>query len=165
MACEPKLLIADEPTTALDVTIQAQVMEVMAEVRELTGAAMLLITHDLGLVAGTADRIQVMYAGRIFERGTTNEIFYGSRNPYTRGLMNSIPRVDNAGERLTPIPGAPPSLLALPAGCAFRPRCADAADVCRASAADLIQIGETHHSRCHRVDDLAPLATASEVSA
>jgi len=158
IANEPKLLIADEPTTALDVTIQAQVMEVMSEVRELTGAAMLLITHDLGLVAGAADRIQVMYAGRIFEKGTCEEIFYGSMNPYTRGLIDSIPRVDTAGERLTPIPGAPPSLLALPEGCAFRPRCEYADETCHGSAAELIQIGSPRHmSRCHHIDQLPPL--------
>ncbi len=163
IANEPKLLIADEPTTALDVTIQAQVMEVMKEVRELTGAAMLLITHDLGLVAGSADRIQVMYAGRIFERGSCDEIFYRSQNPYTRGLMNSIPRVDSAGERLTPIPGAPPSLLALPAGCSFRPRCGYATDVCGQSPAELISLDDNHQSRCHNIDALPPLH--EEVSA
>ncbi len=150
----PKLLIADEPTTALDVTIQAQVMEVMKEVRELTGAAMLLITHDLGLVAGSADRIQVMYAGRIFERGTCDAIFYEPMNPYTRGLMNSIPRVDTTGERLTPIPGAPPSLLSLPAGCAFRPRCGFATEVCLQSSAELVAIDPDHHSRCHNIAQL-----------
>ncbi len=162
IANEPKLLIADEPTTALDVTIQAQVMEVVRDVRELTGAAMLLITHDLGLVAGAADRIQVMYAGQIFERGTTNEIFYESQNPYTRGLMHSIPRVDYVGTRLTPIPGAPPSVLALPAGCAFRPRCTHAAEICREQPATLEHFGPTptHMTRCHFAAELPPLEGA-----
>ena len=159
IANDPKLLIADEPTTALDVTIQAQVMEVMSDVREATGAAMLLITHDLGLVAGSADRIQVMYAGRIFERGTTDQIFYGSSNPYTRGLMGSIPRVDQKGLRLTPIVGAPPSLLNLPKGCAFRPRCGFATEICYESPADLTALEDEHFSRCHNIAALPALET------
>ena len=161
MACSPALLIADEPTTALDVTIQAQVLDLIKDLQAREGMSVLLITHDLGLVAGAADRIQVMYAGRVFERGTTDQIFYGSQNPYTRGLMNSIPRVDTAGERLTPIPGAPPSLLALPAGCAFRPRCAFADDQCRAAAAELHVVEDGHESRCHHVDALPALEVTS----
>ena len=158
IANEPKLLIADEPTTALDVTIQAQVMEVLHAVKEATGSAILLITHDLGLVAGSADRVLVMYAGRVFERGTTDEIFYKSRNPYTRGLMSSIPRLDQDGERLSPIRGAPPSLLNAPTGCAFRPRCDFATAVCHEKPAELNVVGDTEHeSRCHSWDSLPDL--------
>ncbi|MEJ7772343.1 MAG: ABC transporter ATP-binding protein [Geodermatophilaceae bacterium] len=121
---EPDLLIADEPTTALDVTIQAQVVSVLDEIRERTGTAILLITHDLGLVAGVADRLLVMYAGRVVERGSTGQVFRRSRHPYTRALLASLPRVDRAaGDRLRPIAGHPPSLLAVPAGCSFHPRC------------------------------------------
>ena len=123
IANDPKLLIADEPTTALDVTVQAQVMEVLHEVQEQTGSAMMLITHDLGLVAGSADRVQVMYASRLMETGTIDQIFYQSENPYTRALIESIPDVDGMKDRLEPIPGNPPSLLNPPSGCPFRPRC------------------------------------------
>src|SRR5690606_38161919 len=131
IANQPALLIADEPTTALDVTIQAQVMEVLAEARAATGSAMILITHDLGLVAGVADRIIVMYGGHAFEVSDTRPIFYESKNPYTRGLLESIPRLsDVKGIRLLPIPGAPPSILNMPEGCAFAPRCIYRTDIC-----------------------------------
>ncbi|CAN5624900.1 ABC transporter ATP-binding protein [soil metagenome] len=121
---EPDLLIADEPTTALDVTIQAQVVSVLDEIRARTGTAVLLITHDLGLVAGMADRLLVMYAGRIVERGNTGKVFRRPRHPYTLGLLESRPRVDQpTRERLRPIAGSPPSLVAVPAGCSFHPRC------------------------------------------
>ncbi len=138
IANEPKLLIADEPTTALDVTIQAQVIEVMRTAQEATGAAMMLITHDLGLVAGVAERVQVMYGGRLFETGDTDTIYYRSRNPYTRGLMSSIPNyAARTTERLEPIPGSPPSAINLPSGCAFRPRCPHAVARCRAEEPEL----------------------------
>ncbi len=137
----PDLLIADEPTTALDVTIQAQVMEVLADIRAETGAAMILITHDLGVVAGAAESIQVMYGGRIFERGTTNQVFYEPTNPYTRGLLSSMPRVDSIGERLVPILGTPPSIMNMPVGCAFSPRCKHATEVCRERPAKLEPVG------------------------
>jgi oligopeptide/dipeptide ABC transporter ATP-binding protein len=121
---EPALLIADEPTTALDVTIQAQLVAVLHEIRERTGAAMLLITHDLGLVAGMADEVLVMYAGRVVERGGAVEVFRHARHPYTHGLLASLPRLDGASDqRLRPIVGGPPSLLAVPTGCSFHPRC------------------------------------------
>ncbi len=121
---EPDLLIADEPTTALDVTIQAQVMSVLDEIRERTGTAILLITHDLGLVAAMADRLLVMYAGRVVEHGSAADVFRRSRHPYTLGLLASLPRVDQpVRERLRPIAGSPPSLVAVPTGCAFHPRC------------------------------------------
>jgi oligopeptide/dipeptide ABC transporter ATP-binding protein len=161
IANQPKLLIADEPTTALDVTIQAQVMEAMRAAQQVTGAAMILITHDLGLVAGAADRIHVMYGGRIFEKGRLEEIFYTSRNPYTRALLQSIPSLEaRSTHRLRPIPGSPPSLLRPPAGCPFRPRCSLAIDRCAESVPDLYSVGDGHESRCFRVDDLAPIPTA-----
>jgi peptide/nickel transport system ATP-binding protein len=152
---DPKLLIADEPTTALDVTVQAQVMEVLHEVKRATGSAIMLITHDLGLVAGSADRVQVMYASRLFETGTIDEIFYESRNPYTLALLDSIPDLEGTKDELHPIPGNPPSLLRPPAGCPFRPRCSMAIDLCREEVPALIQIGSSHASRCHRADELA----------
>ncbi len=154
IANRPDLLIADEPTTALDVTIQAQVMEVLADIRAETGAAMILITHDLGVVAGAAERIQVMYGGRIFERGTTNQVFYDPANPYTRGLLSSMPRVDSIGERLVPILGTPPSIMNMPAGCSFGPRCEYATDVCRETPAMLEPVGLDHESRCHHTAEL-----------
>ncbi len=159
---DPKLLIADEPTTALDVTVQAQVMEVLREVRKETGAAMMLITHDLGLVAGAADRVQVMYASRLFETGGIDDIFYESRNPYTRALLGSIPHLDaERGERLLAIPGNPPSLLNPAPGCPFMPRCTERVQQCVDEMPELVEIsGPGHRSRCHRAHDLAPLEEA-----
>ena len=165
IANEPELLIADEPTTALDVTIQAQVIEVMEKAREETGAAMVLITHDLGLVAGVADRINVMYGGRVFESGETRTIFYGSRNPYTRGLMASIPSFTaRHSERLDPIPGSPPSPSNFPAGCVFRPRCPHAEDVCREERPPLVTVTGDHRTRCHLWEQLPVLTTAEAAS-
>ena len=124
LVCEPDLLIADEPTTALDVTIQAQVIAVLADIQDRTGSAILLITHDLGLVAGMADRVLVMYAGKAVEQGGAADVFYRSRHPYTVGLLASLPRVDEGrSQRLRPITGRPPSLVDLPPGCSFHPRC------------------------------------------
>jgi oligopeptide/dipeptide ABC transporter ATP-binding protein len=153
---DPKLLIADEPTTALDVTIQAQVLEVMMEAQKATGAAMMLITHDLGMVAGVADRIQVMYAGEIFESGSTRNIFYENQNPYTRGLIASIPRLnEQTAGRLYTIPGAPPSLIFLPRGCAFRPRCEFATEICLAEEPMLRSLdGDGRRTRCHNAETL-----------
>ncbi len=162
IANKPDLLIADEPTTALDVTIQAQVMEVLADIRGETGAAMILITHDLGLVAGSAERVQVMYGGRVFERGTIRSLFYDPRNPYTQGLLSSMPRVDNNAERLVPIQGTPPSLLNMPSGCAFGPRCSHRGPECGERPAELVEVGIDHASRCHRS---AHIPRWSEVSA
>jgi len=161
IANEPKVLIADEPTTALDVTVQAQVMEVLRDVQEATGSAMLLITHDLGLVAGTADRVQVMYASRLVETGGVDDIFYRSRNPYTRALLDSIPDLLATSARLEPIPGNPPSLLNPPSGCPFRPRCLMAIEHCAESVPELVSIGEGHASRCHRTADIEPTAEAT----
>src|SRR6185437_11802753 len=124
IANDPELIIADEPTTALDVTIQAQILDVLRTAQRATGAAILLITHDLGMVAGLADRVAVMYAGRLVEIGAVDDVFYRPRMPYTLGLLGSLPRLD-AGKRqpLTPIEGSPPSLVDLPPGCPFTPRC------------------------------------------
>ena len=131
VACEPKLLIADEPTTALDVTIQAQILELMMELKEKLGMAIIMITHDLGVVASMCDRIAVMYAGRIVEYGTTDDIFYNPKHEYTKGLLKSIPRLDaKEHERLVPIEGTPIDLLNPPAGCPFAPRCADRREAC-----------------------------------
>lgn len=166
MANDPVLLIADEPTTALDVTIQAQVMESLTAVQQETGAAMLLITHDLGLVAGFADRVQVMYGGRLFETSDTRTVFYRSMNPYTRGLLNSIPRLDDPhGTRLLPIPGTPPSVVNVLHGCAFAPRCSYATEVCVERPSDLKLVGADHWSRCHNLHLLPPLGEREEVGA
>ena len=158
---DPKLLIADEPTTALDVTVQAQVMEVLHDVQEATGSAMMLITHDLGLVAGSADRMQVMYASRLFETGDLDDIFYDSRNPYTRALLSSIPNLEGPKSALEPIPGNPPSLLRPPSGCPFRPRCSMAIDACKESTPELLTIEGTHASRCHRVAEFEPMSAGA----
>ena len=131
LSCSPKLLIADEPTTALDVTIQAQILDELRQLRAETGAGVILVTHDLGVVADIADRVVVMYAGRVVEQGTLEQIFYDPQHPYTWGLLGSIMRVDrDLGQRLPAIPGLPPSLLRPPAGCHFRPRCPHSYDRC-----------------------------------
>lgn len=165
IANNPKLLIADEPTTALDVTIQAQVMEVIADVQRETGAAMILITHDLGLVAGSAERVQVMYGSRVFERGELDDIFYDSRNPYTRALLQSIPSAGvRESTRLQPIPGNPPSLLRPLPGCPFWPRCEMAVDRCVDEMPQLAVVGPRgHESRCHRSAELGatPFGTSA----
>jgi peptide/nickel transport system ATP-binding protein len=131
LACEPALLIADEPTTALDVTIQAQILALLAELRERRGMSVLLITHDLGVVAEVCDRVVVMYAGQVVESGPVEEIFRDPRHPYTRGLLASLPRLDRSGERLVPIPGVVPGAHDWPAGCRFAPRCRYAWERCR----------------------------------
>jgi oligopeptide/dipeptide ABC transporter ATP-binding protein len=151
---DPMLLIADEPTTALDVTVQAQVMEVLHEVQQATGSAMMLITHDLGLVAGSADRVQVMYASRLMETGDLDAIFYESRNPYTMALLNSIPDLEGVKTSLEAIPGNPPSLLNPPSGCAFRPRCSFATDLCAELEPPVVSLDDDHASRCHRTADV-----------
>ncbi|WP_437282381.1 ABC transporter ATP-binding protein [Sorangium sp. So ce375] len=161
LLCDPDLLIADEPTTALDVTIQAQILDLIRERKEALGAAVLLITHDLGVVAKMADRVAVMYAGRIVEEGPVGAIFHAARHPYTIGLSRSIPRLDDArGADLVPIPGMPPSLARLPPGCPFHPRCAHAIAACREEAPPpRVVSGEgnrraLHVVRCH-VEDVA----------
>jgi oligopeptide/dipeptide ABC transporter ATP-binding protein len=152
IANDPEVLIADEPTTALDVTVQAQILEVMQRIQAELGTAIVLITHDLGVVARVADRVQVMYAGRTVERGSVDEIFAASTHPYTRGLMSALP--DTSRDRLVPIPGSPPNMLRPPAGCAFAPRCSHAVDRCSVGAPpDLLQVGSTE-TACLRADEL-----------
>ena len=151
MANKPKVLIADEPTTALDVTIQAQVLEVLASAQRETNAATILITHDLGLIAEMADRVVVMYGGKVVEVGDVTSIFHAPRHPYTLGLMASLPRLDLDLERLSPIPGQPPSLITLPPGCSFHPRCrvARGREQCRTEVPPLYETGAGHRSACH----------------
>jgi peptide/nickel transport system ATP-binding protein len=156
IANDPDVIIADEPTTALDVTIQAQVLEVLRTARELTGAAIVMITHDLSVIAGFADRVAVMYAGRIVETGTVDEVFYSPRMPYSMGLLGAIPRADDPGDRpLVPIEGTPPSLLNLPPGCPFAPRCPLVFDTCREVEPALIAVGSPgHRSACHLAEKI-----------
>ena len=148
-ACEPKLLIADEPTTALDVTIQAQILELMMELKEKLGMAIIMITHDLGVVASMCDRIAVMYAGRIVEYGTTDDIFYNPKHEYTKGLLKSIPRLDaKEHERLVPIEGTPIDLLNPPAGCPFAPRCSNCMKICLREMAPVTTFDDVHYTQC-----------------
>lgn len=159
LSCEPDLLIADEPTTALDVTIQAQVLEVLEEIKQRTGSAILLITHDLGVVAGMADRVLVMYAGKAVEQGRANDVFYRSQHPYTLGLLSSLPRVDEGDgcERLRPIEGTPASLIHLPSGCSFHPRCAFARlpSPCSTEEPSLGSADEAGHcAACHFAEEV-----------
>ena len=150
LACDPDILIADEPTTALDVTIQAQIIELMKEMQEKNGNAIVMITHDLGVVADVADKIMVMYAGRPVEFGTAEEIFYNPIHPYTWGLVRSIPeQVTDEKKPLTPIKGNPPSLVNLPKGCSFAPRCPYATDKCRSERPETYTTETGHYARCH----------------
>jgi oligopeptide/dipeptide ABC transporter ATP-binding protein len=162
---EPDVLIADEPTTALDVTIQAQVLDVLERIRERTESSIMLITHDLGVVAGVADRVMVMYAGRQVEMGSVEQIFYESRHPYTMGLLASLPRLDQraGNERLHRIKGQPPSLVYLPPGCAFNPRCPFAKHgVCDTIVPPLDELGNDHRSACLRADQLEDLVVEQQ---
>lgn len=153
LACEPKLLIADEPTTALDVTIQAQILELMTDLKKKLGMAIILITHDLGVVAGSCDRIAVMYAGRIVETGTTDEVFYNPSHEYTRGLLLSVPNLNETEhKRLVPIEGLPVDLLNPPAGCPFAPRCRSCMKICLSRMPEYTQLSETHQSACWLLD-------------
>ncbi|OKK06287.1 methionine ABC transporter ATP-binding protein [Streptomyces sp. CB03234] len=149
MALEPALIIADEPTTALDVTVQAQVMELLAELQRELAMGLILITHDLGVVADVADRIAVMYAGRIVETAPVHDIYKAPAHPYTRGLLDSIPRLDHKGRELYAIKGLPPNLTATPPGCPFHPRCPRARDVCRIDVPPLYPVSEDRRSACH----------------
>jgi peptide/nickel transport system ATP-binding protein len=162
MANNPDVIIADEPTTALDVTVQAQVLEALEAARAETGAAMVLITHDLGVIAGHAERICVMYAGKLVEKGTTDDVFYHPRMPYSLGLLGSLPRLDESGrERLTPIVGSPPSLLNLPPGCPFTPRCPLAQDICEREEPDLfVTDNAAHLAACHFHERLVEVSSA-----
>jgi oligopeptide transport system ATP-binding protein len=142
LALEPDLIIADEPTTALDVTVQAQVMDLLAELQREYNMGLILITHDLGVVADVADKIAVMYAGRIVEQAPVHELYKRPAHPYTRGLLDSIPRLDQKGQELYAIKGLPPNLLRIPSGCAFNPRCPKAQDICREQVPALVPVTE-----------------------
>ena len=151
LGCNPQLIIADEPTTALDVTTQAQLLELMKNLTRNYGTALLIITHNLGIVARYADRINVMYAGRIIEKGTARDIFKNPRHPYTEGLMASVPRLDlDTKKKLVPIEGQPPDFLHIPPGCSFHPRCVYAFDRCRVETPELIPIFGKHEAACWR---------------
>ena len=148
LACEPDILIADEPTTALDVTIQAQILELMQSLQKELGMAIIMITHDLGVVAQMCDEVIVMYAGSICEQGSADEIFYNPKHEYTKGLMRSIPTVDNDGEKLEPITGTPIDLLNMPQGCPFAPRCDAAMKICLKERCQRMQINDMHQAAC-----------------
>jgi len=149
LLCGPEVLFADEPTTALDVTIQAQILDLIGELQASLGTAVVLVTHDLGVVAGTADRVAVMYAGRIVEEGTTAEVFANPLHPYTQGLLASMPRIDTPSrQRLAAIPGLPPDLGQLPSGCPFHPRCQQAGDRCRQAYPEVVIASPTHRAAC-----------------
>ena len=148
LACEPDILIADEPTTALDVTIQAQILELMQDLQKKMGMAIIMVTHDLGVIAEMCDEIIVMYGGRVCERGTADEIFYNPRHEYTKGLLRSIPSLDNMKERLIPISGTPINMLNMPKGCAFCPRCDEAMKICLEELPEELVINENHKASC-----------------
>ena len=151
LACNPQLLVADEPTTALDVTIQAQVLRMMNDLKVKLGSSMLLITHDLGVVAETCDKVAIMYAGEIVEYGNLEQIFDRTAHPYTHGLFGSLPSLDKDVERLSPIEGLMPDPANLPQGCKFHPRCKQCMEECKTSLPELVDIGGGHLCRCHRV--------------
>ena len=148
LACEPDILIADEPTTALDVTIQAQILELMQDLQKKLGMAIIIVTHDLGVIASMCDEIIVMYGGRVCERGTADDIFYRPAHEYTKGLLRSIPSTQNMNERLIPIGGTPLNMLDLPKGCAFCPRCDSAMKICLREQPVELEISDTHHASC-----------------
>ena len=156
LSCNPKLIIADEPTTALDVTIQAQILELMKDLSKQYGVSLIIITHNLGVVARYADRMNIMYAGKIIERGTAAEIYASPKHPYTVGLLNSVPRLDlPRKEKLDPIEGQPPDLINLPQGCSFRPRCRYSIDRCAEEIPELQAVGgDGHTSACFVADTL-----------
>ena len=160
LICEPKLLIADEPTTALDVTTQAQILRLMRDLRDRVGTSIILITHDLGIIAEMCDEVNVMYAGQIVEQANVFELFDRPSHPYTRGLLASIPKADvkRTGARMPSISGMVPNLAALPPGCRFHPRCAEAMPVCRAREPALIEVGQGHRARCWLHDTIGATA-------
>jgi oligopeptide transport system ATP-binding protein len=150
LLCRPKLLIADEPTTALDVTVQAQIMHLMAEIQKEFGMSIILITHDLGVVAGNSDEMLVMYGGEVMEIGKTEHLYENPTHPYTQGLMSAVPRLDDANEKLITIPGNPPNMMLKPVGCPFSPRCNFAINSCSTVTPNLTKITENDHFRaCH----------------
>jgi oligopeptide transport system ATP-binding protein len=154
LSCEPELLIADEPTTALDVTIQAQILELIKTLKQETGTSVILITHDLGVVAGMTDHIIVMYAGKVFEQARTRELFSCPGNPYTKGLLRSVPDPVHEQGTLYQIPGLPPDVAHLPPGCPFAPRCERAEDLCRREFPPFVQLTPDHHSLCHFAEEV-----------
>jgi len=159
---EPKLIIADEPTTALDVTIQAQILELMKNLTRELGVALIVITHNLGVVARYADRVNVMYAGKMIEMGNAQQIYHDPHHPYTLGLLASVPRMDQPrGNRLVPIDGQPPDLTRLDQGCAFRPRCRFAIDRCAEEIPLLENVGDAHVAACWRQNEIRDLRMAS----
>ena len=164
---EPQILIADEPTTALDVTVQAQILALLSKLKKEFNMGILLITHDLGVVAQVADRVNVMYAGRIVEEGPVDDIFYSPLAPYTLGLLKSVPRVSKNNERLKAIPGQPPSLINLPVGCPFAPRCEykqhSSEAGCNSTRPALLGTSSTHRSRCHVPENLRQELFANEL--
>ena len=160
LACNPKMLIADEPTTALDVTIQAQILELMKKLQQEYGMSIILITHDLGIVADMADKVAIMYAGRIIEKGTYQDIFYNPMHPYTWGLLGSVPRLDTANKtELASIKGTPPDLRAVITGCPFKARCMYEMEICRECAPEEFKDGEEHSAFCWLYHDYAPATT------
>lgn len=163
LICEPELLIADEPTTALDVTIQAQILDLFEKIQEVTGVSIILITHDLGVVAKIADRIAVMYAGKIIETGTKREIFYNPQHPYTKGLLHSVPRLDTKG-KLKPIEGTPPDLFSPPKGCPFTARCPMAMEVCNKVYPGSTTLSDSHSVDCWLQDARAKKLMATMVT-
>ena len=149
LTCNPKLLIADEPTTALDVTIQAQILDLMKQLKKDSDMSIILITHDLGVVAQMCDRVNVMYCGQIVESAPVNELFHDPRHKYTQGLLHSVPRLDQEADKLDVIQGSVPSIVMLPTGCRFHPRCPYATEKCRTAAPEMVQVGEEHFAACH----------------
>lgn len=164
LSCNPKLIIADEPTTALDVTIQAQILELMQDLSTRFGTSLIIITHNLGVIARYARRVVVMYAGKIIEGGDSTEIYHNPRHPYTLGLLKSIPRLDEVRrEKLDPIDGMPPDLVDLPEGCSFAPRCQFAIDRCTQETPPLTRVDGNHESACWRFEELAELNGSTAV--
>jgi len=165
LSCDPELLIADEPTTALDVTIQAQILELIKDLKARLGTSVILITHDLGVVAGMADRIIVMYAGKIFEQATTSELFSAPANPYTKGLLRSVPDpAHEKGEPLYQIPGLPPDPLRLGPGCPFADRCDRAEDICRSEFPPFVEVAPGHSSLCHFAGEVYEGSKSANIS-
>jgi len=164
LSCNPKLIIADEPTTALDVTIQAQILELMKNLSREYGVSLIIITHNLGVVARYADRVNIMYAGKIIERGTARDIYRNPSHPYTLGLLNSVPRLDlPRKEKLDPVEGQPPDLMNLPAGCSFRERCRFAIERCAEEIPPLQSVSEGHFSACFAAETLVSRAQENGV--
>jgi oligopeptide transport system ATP-binding protein len=154
LSCEPQLLIADEPTTALDVTVQAQILELIKTLKQAKGTSVILITHDLGVVAGMTDHLIVMYAGKVFEQAPTRELFARTGNPYTRGLLRSVPDPTDERGELYQIPGQPPDVARLPPGCPFAPRCERAEAICRHEYPPFVQLTSDHYSLCHFANEV-----------